>query len=60
MVTGAPPSDEGGMKATVTCPLPALAEVIAGAPGRVRGVTALEGDEAGPVPAGLVAVTVNV
>jgi hypothetical protein len=48
------------VKATVACPLPAVAEVIAGAPGTVRGVTALEGADAGPVPALFDAVTVNV
>ena len=45
---------------TVTAASPAVAETLVGAPGRVRGVTADEGDDAGPVPAALVAVTVNV
>jgi hypothetical protein len=48
------------VKPTVTCPSPAFVELIAGAPGTVRGVAALEGDEAGPVPAMFDAVTVNV
>jgi hypothetical protein len=59
-VTGEPPSDEGGLKPTITCPSPAVVELIAGAPGSVRGVTALDVDEAGPVPARFDAVTVNV
>jgi hypothetical protein len=57
---GAPPSDEGGANTTVTCPSPAVVELIAGAPGSVRGVTAVDGDEASPDPAWFDAVTVNV
>ena len=48
------------MKLTVACALPAVALTPVGAPGTVAGVTLLEGDDAGLVPALLVAVTVNV
>ncbi len=43
--------------------LPAVAETLVGAPGTVAaacGVTALDGEEAGPLPLALVAVTVKV
>ena len=56
----APPLEAGAVQATVTEPLPAVTELTVGAPGTVRGVTAAEGAEAGPVPTALVAVTVNV
>ena len=61
---GLPPFDEGGVKLTVACALPAVAVPIVGAPGTVAvlaaGVTWLEGPDCGPVPTALVAVTVNV
>jgi len=50
----------GAVKATDACSLPAIAVPMAGAPGTVKGVTELEGAEAAPVPALLVAVTVKV
>ena len=50
----------GAVQVTVACALPAVAETLVGAPGTVAGVTELDGVDAGPVPAALVAVTVNV
>ena len=46
----------------VADPLPAVADTPVGAPGAVGalGVTALDGEEAGPVPFALVADTVKV
>jgi len=58
-----PPFDAGAVKLTVAAVFPAVAAPIVGAPGAVRGtigVTLLEAADAGPVPAELVAVTVNV
>jgi len=45
---------------TVACALPAVTEAIAGAPGTVEGITALEGAEASPDPKILFAATVKV
>ena len=45
---------------TVTCVLPAVTVVIAGAPGTVIGVTALDACEAALLPTLFVATTVNV
>ena len=45
---------------TLACALPAVAVPIVGGPGVVAGVTLLEADEAAPVPALFVAVTVKV
>ena len=59
-VIGLPPFEAGAVKLTVAWALPAVAETPVGAPGTVAGVTLFEGDEAGPVPMALVAVTVNV
>jgi len=59
-VIGLPPFEAGGVKLTVAWAFPAVAETAAGAPGTVAGVTLIEGDDAGPVPAALVAVTVKV
>jgi hypothetical protein len=59
-VIGDPPVEVGALQDTVARPFPAVAETPVGAPGAVAGVTALDGDEAGPAPAPLVAVTVNV
>jgi hypothetical protein len=56
----APPFDAGGLKLTLASPLPGTADTPVGAPGTVRGVTAADGADATPVPAALVAVTVNV
>lgn len=55
-----PPLLAGTVKATNAVPLPEVAVPIVGAPGTVAGVTLLEAAEATPVPAKLVAVTVNV
>jgi hypothetical protein len=60
LVMAAPPSLAGGVKLTVAWALPAVAVPIVGAPGVVAGVTLLDADEAGPVPAAFVAVTVKV
>jgi len=52
-----PPFEAGGVKLTVACAFPAVAESPVGAPGTVTGVTAFEGTDAGPAPIALVAVT---
>ena len=59
-VIGEPPLEAGGVNETAACAFPAVAVPIVGAPGTVARVTLLEGAEAGPVPAALVAVTVKV
>ena len=59
----APPLLAGAVQLTLAWPLPGVALTPVGAPGTVTaavGLTAAEGDEAGPVPAALVAVTVKV
>ena len=48
------------MKLAVAWEFPAVAETAVGAPGTVAGVTLFEGDDAGPVPITLVAVTMKV
>jgi len=55
-----PPVLVGAVQLTVADPLPAVAVTPVGAPGRLFGVTALDGAEAEPVPLALVADTVNV
>ena len=55
-----PPLLAGGVKVTLACALPAVAVPIVGALGTDFGVALLEAADAGPVPALLVAVTVNV
>jgi hypothetical protein len=55
-----PPLLAGAVQLTVALALPATAVTAVGAPGVDSGVTAAEAAEAGPVPAALVAVTVNV
>ena len=55
-----PPLLDGAVQFTVADPLPAVAVTAVGAPGSVFGVTALDGEEAGPVPFALVADTVKV
>ena len=57
-----PPLLAGAVQLTVADALPAVAVTPVGAPGAVGalGVTALDGDEAGPVPFALVADTVKV
>ncbi len=57
------PPLEGAVHDTVACPSPGVAFTPVGAPGTVAagtGVTAVEGNDAAPVPTPLVAVTVNV
>ncbi len=55
-----PPFEAGAVKLTVAWALPATADTFVGAPGTVAGITLLDGDDAGPVPTALVAVTVKV
>ena len=55
----APPLLDGALKLTVACALPVTADTAVGAPGTVKGVTVLEGVEAAPVAAPLLAVTVK-
>ena len=55
-----PPFETGGVNVTVTDPSPLVAVPIVGASGTVAGVTEFELEEATPVPAELVAVTVKV
>ena len=60
---GLPPSLAGAVQLTVAAPSPATAVTFVGTPGAVAGaagVTAFEGDDAGPGPTAFVAVTVNV
>lgn len=56
----APPFEAGGLNAIEACPLPGVTEVTVGVPGTVAGAIEFDGDDAGPVPAALVAVTENV
>ena len=59
----APPSDDGADHDTTAEAFPATADTPDGAPGTVAGgagVTALEGEDSGPVPIAFVADTVNV
>jgi len=59
-VMGDPPSLAGGVKVT-TARLPTgLAVPMPGAPGTLAGVTLFDAADGSPVPAALVAVTVNV
>ena len=55
-----PPLDAGALKATETCPFPAVGDPMVGAPGTVNGVTLFEAELAALVPTLLVAVTENV
>jgi hypothetical protein len=59
-VIATPPLLVGGPKLTVAIRLPPAAETEVGAPGTVPGITLFDAADAGPVPAELVAVTVNV
>jgi hypothetical protein len=59
-VIAEPPFDAGGVKATETCPLPAVAVPTVGVPGTVAAVTEFDGADAAPVPTAFVAVTVKV
>ena len=55
-----PPFPAGALNVTVACAFPAIAMPMTGAPGTVAGVTALEAEDAGPLPTALVAITVKV
>lgn len=55
-----PPLLDGAVHDTLAWPSPAVPVTAVGAPGTVAGVTADDADDAVPVPAALVAVTVNV
>ena len=55
-----PPFDAGGVNATDTCPLLAVAVPTVGAPGALASVTEFEAADPIPVPAALVAVTEKV
>ena len=55
-----PPVEVGGLNATLTCALPAVATGLVGASGTVLGVTDPDGAEATEFPAALVATTVKV
>ena len=55
-----PPSLTGAVQDTAASALPAVAKTLVGATGTAIGVTAALAQEAADVPAGLVAVTVNV
>jgi hypothetical protein len=59
-VIAAPPLAVGADHVTVADVLPAVADTDVGAPGTVAGTTAFDGTDAGPGPALLAAVTVNV
>jgi hypothetical protein len=59
-VIGDPPSEAGALNVSDACPEEPSAATFCGAPGVVAGVTVLEGADAGPTPAALVAVTVKV
>jgi len=52
--------DTGAVNATIACPFLGVTVPIVGAPGGPAGVTLAEGDDAGPVPAAFVAVSVKV
>jgi len=56
-----PPVDDGAVHDTTDCAFAfAVAATDVGAPGAVAGTTAPDADDAEPVPAPFVAVTVNV
>jgi hypothetical protein len=59
-VIGDPPSLADAVHVTVACPSSAAAVTDVAIPGTVKGVTAFDGVEAGPVPSELVGRTVNV
>ena len=56
---GRPPLKRA-LQLTVAAASPGVTPVITGGSGTVAGMTALEGDEDGPVPKALVAVTLKV
>ena len=53
-----PPSDDGAVQLTPTCPLPRVAVNPVGAPGIVAGLARMD-EEGGPLPTTFVATTVN-
>ena len=61
---GLPPSEAGAVQDTLAWALPEIADTAVGAPGApmtgAAGVTLFEAAEAGPLPATLAALTVNV
>ena len=57
---GLPPVDAGAVKLTCAEAFPGVALTAVGAPGTVRGVTALDALDATLLPAALVARTVKV
>ena len=59
-VIGLPPSKSGADQVTLALAWAPVAVPMVGTPGTVAGVTAFEGEEGGPVPTPLVAVTVKV
>lgn len=58
-VIGEPPSSDGATHEIVADPLPAVADVIDGAPGGRRGVMAADGPDSALEPTTLVACTEN-
>jgi hypothetical protein len=58
LVSGAPPS-EGSVNATLSVPFPAVTELMIGASGTVRGVTAELGSDGSDAPMALSARTRN-
>ena len=60
LVSVLPPLLVGAVQLTVAWPLPAVAVTPVGVPGSPFGVTALDGDESGPVPFAVVADTLKV
>ena len=58
-VIGAPPLYEGSVHETVACALAPVADTLVGIPGWVTEIIGFDESEAGPLPALLVAVTVN-
>ena len=59
-VIATPPLNAGAVQDTVAEAMPALAVTPVGAPGTVRGVTALDGAEGSELPTAFTARTVNV
>jgi len=59
-VTAEPPLSVGAVHDTTTCVDPNTPDTPVGAPGTVAGTTDDDAEEAEPVPALFVAVTVNV
>ena len=60
LVIALPPSEAGGLNATLACALPAVATGLVGALGTIPGITDPDADEATEFPTALVATTVKV